>query len=88
MEAIQRASGVGSEGRGQEEAPVDTRWQSEAKAVRVNRDCLKDLYVSAMEPSKYESAVLAAGHTFFEKSQASFDARLAAVCVCGCGVFT
>lgn len=67
-------------------APVDTRWQSEAKAIRVNREGLRDLYVSAMEPSKYESAALVAVHTFCDRSQASSDARLA-VCVgvWGCG---
>ena len=78
--------------RGVAKRPMDTWWQSEAKAIRVNQDCLKDLYVCAMEPSKYESAPLVAVHTFCEKSQASFDARLVVspdvcsgyrvVCVC------
>ena len=56
----------------------------------VNRDGLRDLYISAMEPSKYESAALAAVHTFCDRSQASSDARsvVSLLFVWGCvGVF-
>ena len=79
MEAIQRASGVpqsSSSPQGRDRSPKNTRWQVEAKAIQVDQACLRDLYVCAMEPSKYDSAALIEVHTFADRSQTSFDARL------------
>lgn len=88
VEAIQQASGVAHSNDHQNDhtprPPVDTRWQVEAKAVCVNHDCLRELYVSALEPTKYESAALGGVHTFSERSLGSLDARLAtSTDVCG-----
>lgn len=50
-------------------------WQKVADSSLVVEDELKDIYVAALEESKFDSAELAEVHTLIEKAQVTLDPR-------------
>ena len=50
-------------------------WQDEAASCAVNEDDLCDLYVSALEESKFDSTEMSDTHTLAEKAEVTLDPR-------------
>lgn len=51
------------------EQAIDDAWQQQADAADIMEDGLRDIYVSALEESKYDSCELEEVHTLAEKAQ-------------------
>ena len=55
--------------------PGYEEWQKAIDSEKLDEDALRDVYISALEVSKYDSAELEDVHTLADKAQVTLDAR-------------
>ncbi len=61
--------------QGQVAGDSSADWQAAVESVKIDSDGLRDVYVSAMEEGKYDSAELGEVHSFAEKAEEGVNPR-------------
>lgn len=73
--SLHPSSSPGSEGGGGASHQEDEDWQEAADSLTIPEENLCEIYVAALEESKFDSAELEDVHTLGEKAQVTLDPR-------------